>query len=261
MWKYYKRVGASFCRDLGASTKEHVIGILLAVGILVSQYKYGLIRPGEIRANLLSIAWPYALLVCVIVLRHLLRAPYELDRKWQIEREDTERKLAEKDAAIEQLTWPSDRPKLSCKSWGRRPDDFDPPTLDQRGFILANDGGTALEITIEPFLIGSDFSAFGSTVARIESGTEGFAPVCLAGEPRLTRWGLDTALNLTLRARIHKQEQPYDQPLVILISIIYRDFNDLWYCTKQGLIFTEESGSLNGVIEFTAPVQERVGSR
>ena len=81
MRDYYKRLWRLLRRDFAEATGEQVIGALLVIGILICQIRFGIIKSGEIRANFLSIAWPYALLVAGLFLRHALRTPYELDEE------------------------------------------------------------------------------------------------------------------------------------------------------------------------------------
>jgi hypothetical protein len=79
MRKYYMRVITALWKDFSASTREQVIGALLVIAILICQIRYGLIKPGDISANLWAIFWPYTLLVGSFFLYHLVRAPKKLD--------------------------------------------------------------------------------------------------------------------------------------------------------------------------------------
>jgi hypothetical protein len=71
-------------------------------------------------------------------------------------------KLNEQIAA---LTFPADRPQLSFHAWGHRESNFMPlgstdgALMAQHGFYFANDGGAALEVTVEEFEINHLFSA------------------------------------------------------------------------------------------------------
>ncbi|MGC2227292.1 MAG: hypothetical protein WA578_09975, partial [Candidatus Sulfotelmatobacter sp.] len=59
------------------------IGAALAVAILSFQIRYRIIQPGEIKANIRAIVWPYIVLACVFLIYYFLHAPKILDRNRQ----------------------------------------------------------------------------------------------------------------------------------------------------------------------------------
>lgn len=61
------------------STGEQVIGAVIALAIVVYQIHYGIISKDQVRGAYWSIAWPYAILVGVLLLRHLVKTPAEMD--------------------------------------------------------------------------------------------------------------------------------------------------------------------------------------
>ena len=71
-----------------------MIGALLVIGILVCQIRFGIIKTGEVRINILSIAWPYVCVLGWFLLRHLVRTPYELDQERQRQAEKMESDVA-----------------------------------------------------------------------------------------------------------------------------------------------------------------------
>jgi hypothetical protein len=83
MRAYYKRFGQRFWRDITTATGEQVLGAALTIVILICQIHFGVIKQGEVRANFLSIAWPYAALLGVLCLKHLVRTPHHLDSERQ----------------------------------------------------------------------------------------------------------------------------------------------------------------------------------
>lgn len=99
MAAYYRRFWRTLRKDFAASTREQMIGALLVIGILVCQIAFGIIRPGEIRANLLSIAWPYMALVGGLFLRHLIRTPYRLDTERETEIDALSERVVKAEAA------------------------------------------------------------------------------------------------------------------------------------------------------------------
>lgn len=198
-------------------------------------------------------AIPFLSLAAVSLFR-LVMSPYWVYRHAKVrasEREqELEKILKHNDAEIAELTYPEDRPKISFAGWGGPLSSED---AERKGFYLNNDGGAALEVQVERFYVGSQFTAVGSTVSRVDNKRPGFAPVWLEDEPQLTKWALDTALQITLKTKIECGELKDSQPLVIPMSVVYRDFNDLWYRSVGGLIFTD------GKIGFMAVQQKRFG--
>ena len=72
--------------------RELLAGLILSVGIFLSQIYYGLIDPSKYKPGILSIAWPYLALIGLYALIEIVRAPLELDR----ERECTIAKYAKR---------------------------------------------------------------------------------------------------------------------------------------------------------------------
>jgi len=80
---FYGRWAKRWVGDLLKAWKEQLVGAALAIAILISQIRYGIIRPGEIKANAWAIAWPYICLFTLFLIYHFLRAPLILDRNRQ----------------------------------------------------------------------------------------------------------------------------------------------------------------------------------
>jgi hypothetical protein len=110
MANYYKRLWGAFWRDFKKSTGEQMLGALLAVCILTFQIRYQIIRPGEIRANLGAIAWPYAILVGALLVWHLVKAPHVLYREHLEARTRAERWITD----LEQKLF-DEQPRFSIK--------------------------------------------------------------------------------------------------------------------------------------------------
>ncbi|MGB9254979.1 MAG: hypothetical protein WCC25_09115 [Candidatus Korobacteraceae bacterium] len=103
MRKYYRRFWRRFRDDLKAATGEQVVGALLAVAILICQLHFGVIKPGEFRANFLSIAWPYAALVFFLVVRHMIAVPHKLDEECQRQVDELSTELQSTQKEIQRL--------------------------------------------------------------------------------------------------------------------------------------------------------------
>jgi hypothetical protein len=165
---------------------------------------------------------------------------------------------------IEALMWPADRPKISFHAWGQRQLHFmpagnnDPALTAQYGFYLANDGGAALEITVEVFEITQDLIAIGGTIPRIEGKTEGFVPIWIKNEVPLSRWCLDIALEKAWEAKVNSKEIYAGEALEFPISVVYRDYNLLWYRSRGTIIFKYNLLHANQ-ISFGAVEQDKLG--
>src|ERR1039458_10466227 len=74
-----------FWGDIKVRLWASLLGVITAVLILLAQLHYGIIA-GGVRLRILSILWPYVLLVMAFIVYHLARTPWlisneHLDRK------------------------------------------------------------------------------------------------------------------------------------------------------------------------------------
>jgi signal transduction histidine kinase len=76
---YYKRVSVQALKDFVRWGRQQVIGALLAFAILILQIYFHLIPSQLTVAGFESLAWPYLLLVCVLVVLAFVNAPVKLD--------------------------------------------------------------------------------------------------------------------------------------------------------------------------------------
>lgn len=165
---------------------------------------------------------------------------------------------------IERLTWPEDRPQISFVSWGQMrpqfmtPGNEDSALLAQHGFYLHNDGGAALEITVEIFDIAHNLTAVGSTITRIKGKDTGFVPIWIKEEMPLRRWALDDALEKAWGDKAQPGDLFDGKPLEIPVSVVYRDYNQLWYRSRAKLSFYFEAYQKHR-IEFSAVEQDKLG--
>jgi hypothetical protein len=175
--------------------------------------------------------------------------------------------IADLQQKVEVLTWPPERPQIAFHGWGQIPPQFAPggakdtsSYIFQHGFYLENDGGAALEVTVEGFKFGL-FDARSETISRIEGKNKGFAKIWLGGAVQinpLVKWNLDTALLKTWGAMVDQKELTLRDPLLLPISVIYRDYNNLWYRSKCELRFICRYGGTGCSITFGPPIQERL---
>jgi hypothetical protein len=80
---FYGRWAKCWVSDLLKAWKGQLLGAALAAGVLGFQIRYGIIRRGEIKANIWAIAWPYIVLACAFLIYYFLHAPLILDRNRQ----------------------------------------------------------------------------------------------------------------------------------------------------------------------------------
>lgn len=79
-----------------------MIGAALTLGILLYQFKYGVIHSGEFHANLWALLWPYILLVGILFLWHLARTPYLLHVEAKIQTDnDVDARVRERESKPE----------------------------------------------------------------------------------------------------------------------------------------------------------------
>ena len=167
--------------------------------------------------------------------------------------------LADAKRAIEQLTWPPNRPQIIFTTWGQIPADhqlarqIEPSMVDgyghsivqylQNGFHIINDGSPAHEVMVESFKF-DQFEAKSAVVPRI--GPEGgFALVWLAQAQHLQSahspgmWDLQGAMALAAHPEtIHGPD--YD----VKVRVAYRDGNDVWYRSTATLTYVRSQHRL-----------------
>jgi len=261
--------------DFTSSVGEQVLGALLVIAILAFQIRYGVIKPEDVRANEWAVAWPYILLIVGFLVFHLARAPKKLDDEREAKAVGLKRNIEQLTEQLEKAKCPTDRPMLAFNCWGQRHANFLPetavaamrdtphdisPLLLEHGFYLTNDGGgTALEITLETFQVGAQLVALSETLARIEKNNRGFVPVWIKDASPRVKWGLDMALEAAWKLQVNESGDVWqDKPIEIPVSVVYRDYNNLWYRSCSTLCYTADLFYPNH-ITFTAPTQEPLG--
>ena len=146
---------------------------------------------------------------------------------------------------------PPDRPRIAFRDWSEIPDDHPVPIRSgQTGFYLANDGGAAYEVTVEPFEVEPSVRARGDTLARIAERGEAFALVWLEGYSGLAvaseKWDLRGAL-ARADAKSGGGRGTYGGPdYGINVSVTYRDADSLWwYRSSARLTFIRSQGRIS----------------
>lgn len=165
-----------------------------------------------------------------------------------------ERTISDYQARIAHLFWPEDRPKITFQGWG-----WIHPPVERilAGLYLANHGSTALEVIVEPIIFG-DFRTRSHATPHICNNDSKGVEVWLDGEPEERKWHLDNFLEACwLAARENGKLQ--EDVLVVLVSAVYRDFNNLWYRTRGELSFQLVHGKGDGVIRLKTLEQEPLG--
>lgn len=126
---------------------------------------------------------------------------------------------------------PPDRPRVCIAAWSEIPNEH-PIGLraGQTGFQLANDGGTAYEISIDQFTIAPSKTANGESVPRIPAHAHAFALVWQDGFSHLAiatgKWDLLGAM----REAAGEPWGLYGGPdYTIMVSVTYRDAAGTWW--------------------------------
>jgi hypothetical protein len=126
---------------------------------------------------------------------------------------------------------PRDRPRICATAWTDIPDGH-PVRLraGQTGFCLANDGGAAYEITIDPFTISPGKIAKGETLPRIPPHSNAFALVWQEGFSHLAiatgKWDLLHAMRDAAGDSVGLYGGP---DYTVIVSITYRDADGTWW--------------------------------
>jgi hypothetical protein len=126
---------------------------------------------------------------------------------------------------------PRDRPRVCITEWTDIPDEH-PIRLraGQTGFQLANDGGAAYEITIDPFTIAPGKTAKGETLPRIPPHSNAFALVWQDGFSHLAiatgKWDLLHAMREAAGDPVGLYGGP---DYTVNISVTYRDADETWW--------------------------------
>jgi hypothetical protein len=153
---------------------------------------------------------------------------------------------------------PADRPYISFTRWGPA-EGVTGAEVFTKGFYLVNDGGAALDVNVEEFGEIYGFTAFGTTVSRIGGKTTGFSPIIVKDVDPLARHALNGTLTLAWQKECSAGQLTYGQSLMVVVSVTYRDVNDLWYRSKAGLAFTPARSNSPAKLEFTSVMQECLG--
>lgn len=242
--------------DLKASVGEQVVGVVLAILILLAQIRYGVISQDAVRANVLAVLWPYAALIGLFVIYHVVRAP------WLISNAQLD-EIAILKTDLNKATWLPNRPKLSFARWGQIPAhdprarQIDPRVVGQflqNGFHLLNDGDPAYEVTVEPFKFGAFTARSSETVARI--GKEGgFVMIqvdqlqSLQSSHSPGRWDLQGAI--AIESAHANKAAVYERDYTVMVRIEYRDANNVWYHSEAEMRFIPSQQRL----DFGHPTQ------
>lgn len=158
------------------------------------------------------------------------------------------------------LNCPADRPFVSFTAWGPTKGISAAGTeVFVKGFYLVNDGAPALEVNVEKFGTLSGFTAFGTTVARIAGHDAGFSPIVVAGVNPLLKYDLNRQLSAAWDNAFESGQVKYGGPLMVAVSVTYRDINDLWYRSVGALMYTPARSSVCEKIEFTTVKQASFG--
>jgi hypothetical protein len=162
---------------------------------------------------------------------------------------------------IDELEWPSNRPRISFLEWGNvelqyLPTNHHPAMVGQKGFYLSNDGDVALEVRIDAFLIG-DTRATSKIIPRIEGHSRGFALIWLASPSPIFTFELAQQLNIAAEAEINAHRMPVNGEYRIHVRATYRDFGNVWYSSEADLSFHRRWLR----IEFGPVTQKQLGSK
>jgi hypothetical protein len=169
-------------------------------------------------------------------------------KTWNDQVDIAQKAVAAKDA----LEWPENRPMISFDSWGQVEGETG-SAIFQHGFYVTNHGGPALEVTLERFEIDDQVWATSRTVSQIGAGSQGFCMVWIEEAPVLAKFMLNHYLEKAVVTRLNSNRLHYGEVYEVPVSVIYRDFNMVWYRSKTALRYFHKRDR----IEFGPPIQDR----
>jgi hypothetical protein len=143
--------------------------------------------------------------------------------------------IAEKEVAIEKLTFPEDFPEVYFARWGQARVNATSHRLDflQHGFYVRNDGKTASEFQVESFQIGSLIAK--SKAIEVSKDSEAFALVWVQGDP------YPDVNKFDLLEFMKREASPgggiYRENHSVSVSAVYRDAKMLWYRSTATLSY------------------------
>jgi hypothetical protein len=231
-----------------------IIGTVLAISTILFQVHWRLIPIQDWHEHwrlwVLSVVCPYILIVVPHLLWRLAESPWRIHQEaeaqhWK-ELEATTGKLVQSQnqnallqERISSQTWPDKRPQITLDKWGHRV--FGTKLQQEMGFYVTNHGETALEVTVEPFVLGTT-KWVSSPLSTIESGQKDFILVWPDG--RQPYEGANCWMALSIESRDS-----------LCVQVRYRDFNNNWYRTTAQMKVKSF-----GCIELGASTQEKLGS-
>jgi hypothetical protein len=146
-----------FWDDIKAGLVANMLGAMLAILIVFAQIHYGVIKSGDLRPQLLSIAWPYGLLILAFVVYHSARAPWlisndHLDSIKLIEqaKEAADHELADREETIRRLT--EKPPRTAAEQHAHE-------AVERALKVVGEKGITALRLLRTHGLIAFDFNS------------------------------------------------------------------------------------------------------
>jgi len=275
-------------RNAAATATKLAVAIIMLSCVLIYWLSYDQVvdKARVIVASTVASAIVFALIILPL---KLVRAPFEHERAVlaakqaeldtekenalrTIESRDAEIKaknaaIVNKDAEIEKLTWPSNRPQIIFSTWDQIPQSHpsailvDPTVAGhylQKGFYLSNDGEAAHEITVERFEVEDHLWAASAQVPRIEAHGQGFALIWLGVDslpiPDHRKWDL---LGAMARAEQTKYGVSMYRPdYSVPVSVVYRDGNNVWYRSRSAVTYIRTQQRL----DFGATTHERCGT-
>ncbi len=280
---YYKRIARKIWEEGREWARDQiVVALVLVVLATLVSLGLGFIHLQEGFRNVVGAVLTYSAALFIFVLYLAFRAPWLLDDDRQGEmdaaKEGWATKRAELEAAtsatkelleaeiksakdkIEQLTWPPDRPQVMIAKWGTQKEQEEGKWSDSEGFYVTNSGRKALDVKLDRFLINGEPQKWGQGMraTTVEKGGEGFIPILVESDGTdLGPFGRRALMPHLERAHGYwcQTRSEYEREYKISISLIYHDFDDLYFRTWQDMIFDHYGRTLR----FESFRQEKLG--
>jgi len=210
---------------------DFIIASVIAALSTAAQVYWQIVPANQRRAYWFSVLGPYALIFGLHLAWKRFVAPWKLDNNRQTKIGAQAEALELNEARVQELAkWPVDHPTIRFLEWAQNPQQN---SYNQRGFLLKNDGGAALEVRVEEFAVGSQKWG-GESLSGIGREETKFALVWWAAGNPFQKFDLLSSVQNQTASQTGFLLAP---DMSVSVSVIYRDAHDNWYRSQADLTY------------------------
>ncbi len=231
---YYRRFFLRLLKDAAPWARDNILwgAITLVAPLLIAS----VLHIGNPDWQLVWIAlYCYLAAFTIYALSHWLRTAWRLDADRANELSKSEKVLEQAQEKIQGLTWPTDHPTITFEKWTEDPQQN---AYKQRGFLLKNEGGPALEVRIEEFAVGTQRWG-GKNLSRVGRSETAFALIWWIGGNQFEKF--DLLSSMRGQAGPGGILAPDES---VRVSAVYRDAHNNWYRSQADLTYIRSQDQL-----------------